>query len=181
MIKLWINSLFLFVFVFGIGTTHNASAQFINLQITIEPELSASVEQHLNFGTVIAQTGEHTINLGDANMGIFSIKTFYTQNLYIDLLVPDYLTHSNPAIKDNIPISLSIAYNNSENPSFSHSSAVLLENNSGYIPITQNLSAEYIPSQVWKHVELYVFGSIYVGDISNGEYSGEIVLNIEYN
>ncbi len=155
-------------------------AQFINLQIRIEPELSATVEQELDFGTFAINAGEQSIGISDVNAGIFSIRAYYTQNVFIDLILPPELTHINPAISDVIPIDLQLAYNNKGNRSSDE--AVVLENNQGILPI--NEYGEIITSnsaEIWKEMYLFVFGSIYVNDIASGIYESDIVLSIEYD
>ncbi len=167
------------LFLFGL-VPGSVLAQFINLQIRIEPELSATVEQELDFGTFAINAGEQFIGVSDVNAGIFSIRAYYTQNVFIELVLPPELTHINPAISDAIPIDLQIAYNNKGNRS--SGDAVVLENNQGLLPI--NEYGELITSnspEIWKEMYLFVFGSIYVNDIASGIYESDIVLSIEYD
>ncbi|RNC85720.1 MAG: hypothetical protein ED557_02805 [Balneola sp.] len=155
-------------------------AQFINLQIRIEPELSATVEQELDFGSFDINAGEQSIGISDVNAGLFSVRAYYTQNVFIELILPDELTHINPAISHVIPIDLQIAYNNKGNRSSRE--AVVLENNKGLLPI--NEYGDVISSnspEIWKEMFLFVFGSIYVNDIASGIYESDIVLSIEYD
>lgn len=155
-----------------------ASAQFINIELSVEPEISASVEQNLDFGTQVINSGRNEISLGDLSMGIFSIKAYYSQNVYLTLDYPRALTHLNPAIENEIPLELSISYNNSGNNDFSE--ATPLVNNNGLIAIhdnTEGLSS----NEVWQELYLYVYGAITVGTIPNGIYSGDILLTVEYD
>jgi hypothetical protein len=155
-------------------------AQFLNLQIRVEPELSATVEQDLNFGDIITGTGPSYINLGDINMGIFNIRAYYTQNVFITLDTPTALIHQNPAILDEIPISLSIAYDNANLPS--PQNATVLNNNQGFLAIhAETEFANPAQSEVWQNLELYVYGYIEVGNIADGNYSGQVILNVEYD
>lgn len=181
MIKLNKNIISLFFVLFFSGLAPNlVLAQFINLQIRIEPELSATVEQELDFGTFAINSGEQFIGVSDVNAGIFSVRAYYTQNVFIELVLPPELNHINPAISDVIPIDLQIAYNNMGNRSSSE--AQVLQDNKGILPI--NEYDELITSnspEIWRELYLFVFGSIYVNDIASGIYESEIVLSIEYD
>ena len=156
-----------------------SKAQFINLQITIEPELSATVEKNLNFGTLISGSGYQEIKLGDINMGVFSITALNTQNIYIDLEYPEALESSDPSIDASIPLDLKLAYNNSgeDNPIES----LLLENHYGFIPIHIENGKSISEQATWQRLFLYVFGSITINDIPNGVYEGNITLLVEYD
>ena len=154
------------------------SAQFINLNINIEPELSVTVEQNLNFGTIVANSGLHTIPLGAINSGVYSIRAYHTQNIYITLNSPEFLINESSNSTDRIPITLNAAFNNSgvDNQKL----AITLENNTGYFPV-HNPSSSNLKTDVWQALYLYMFGTIDVGNIANGTYSGLVVLFIEYD
>lgn len=155
-------------------------AQFINLQIRVEPELSAAVEQDLDFGQLIINSGIKEIELGDLNMGIFNIRAYYTQNIYVNLDVPQFLTHSNPAVDDVIPLDLNVSYNNQGNRSVNN--AIELEGNNGYLAVANNPSDRVTADQsVWQELMLFVYGTIDVGNINEGQYSAEILLYLEYD
>ncbi len=156
------------------------SAQFLNLQITIEPELSASVESDFSFGDLAANSGSFAVGLGDMGMGVFNIKAYHTQSIFVSLDYPPALTHPNPTVVDQIPIEMSIAYNNSGTNKTEL--ATIIPNNTGYLPVQSNTNTtENASSEVWKSVYIYVFGSITVGNIALGEYSGDIILQIEFD
>lgn len=175
MIRIVRNILF---FLFICGWALPSHAQFINLQLRVEPELSATVEQNLDFGTQVTNSGRTEIQLGDVNMGVFSIRAFHTQNLYLTLQYPETLVNDTPGIEDEIPLELEIAYNNrgNNNPL----NALLLSNNSGLISIHERTQEEF-DQEVWKEMYLYVYGAIEVGNIANGVYSGDIVLSVDYD
>jgi hypothetical protein len=159
---------------------NNAIAQFINLQIRVEPELSATVEQNLSFGQLVINSGVSEVELGDLNMGIFNIRAYYTQNIYVSIEYPEFLTHENPAIEDNIPLTINASYNNSGNRNINNST--LLVGNSGYLPVSERATRALNNNQeFWEEIYLYIYGSINVGNINEGEYSGEILLLIEYD
>lgn len=154
------------------------NAQFINLQIRIEPEITAKVEQNLNFGDLVIGSGIKRIGLGDLNMGVFSIRALYTQSIYLSIRASDALVHTNPLINDQIPIDLSIAYNNTGDNNANRS--VELTDDLIYLPVYENLSNPN-PQTVWQELYLYVFGTIDVGEVAMGEYATDITLIIEYD
>ncbi len=161
-----------------LASYQNLAAQFINLQIRIEPEITAKVEQNLNFGELVIGSGEKYIGLGDLNMGVFSIRALYTQSIYLSMETTDALVHTNPFIADQIPIDLSIAYNNRGNNNANRS--MQLTEDLIYLPVYDN--PEILkPTQVWQELYLYVFGTIEVGDVATGEYFSELTLVIQYD
>lgn len=154
---------------------HTISAQFINLQITIEPELSAEVEQVLDFGEVISNSGIKEIQLGDLNTGVFSIRAIRSQSLYIELNHPDALYRKNNQI-DQIPLQLQVSYNNTGSNNISN--AQLLEGSSGTLTVggSENSSGNF-----WLKLYLYVYGYIDVGNIPNWVYEGDVILFVSYD
>lgn len=164
-----------FFTLFGSTTSF---AQYINLRLTVEPELRASVLQPLDFGVQVTNSGRTEIQLGDANMGVFSIRALYTQNVYIELQYPDALKNNEPGVTANIPLELNMSYNNtgSDNPQ----NSTPLPLNSGLVSIAENTSPEP-DDEVWKQMYIYVFGSIEIGNIPNGLYTGDIILSLDYD
>lgn len=161
-------------------STHEISAQFINLQIRVEPELSATVEQNLSFGQLVINSGISEVELGDLNMGIFNIRAYYTQNIFVSIDYPESLQHENPAIEDNIPLEINVSYNNSGSRNINN--AIFLEDNNGYLPVSERATrAQNVSQDYWQELYLYVYGTINVGNINEGEYNGEILLLIEYD
>jgi hypothetical protein len=158
--------------------TFSAQAQFINLQLKIEPELSATVEQDLDFGTQVTNSGRTEVQLGDVNMGIFSIRAFHTQNLYMSLQYPESLENNAPGVEAEIPLELSMSYNNSGTNTPANSSA--LSDNNGYISIHDNIGPVN-QNDIWKQMYIYVYGAIVVGNIPNGTYTADIVLSVDYD
>jgi hypothetical protein len=165
-------------FTLIIALSYSVNAQYINLQIKIEPELSATVEQDLNFGTQVTNSGRTEIQLGDVNMGVFSIKAFHTQNVYLNLNYPNSLTNDNPAVDVDIPLELNLAYNNSGNNNANNS--LTLPASGGFVSIHEYTALES-RNDVWKQMYLYVYGAIEVGNIPNGVYTGDIVLSVDYD
>lgn len=166
------------IFAWFILLTIPAKAQFINLQLTVEPEISATVEQPLDFGIQITNSGRTEVQLGDANIGIFKIRAFHTQTLYLDLQYPDALTINEPGITAEIPLELNISYNNSGTNSPLNSSPI--PSNNGMVSIQENTQLEF-DNEIWKEMFIYVYGAIEVGNIPNGVYTGDIILSIDYD
>lgn len=168
-------STFLFLIILGY---QNLNAQFINLQIRIEPEITAKVEQNLNFGELVIGSGQKLIGLGDLNMGVFSIRALYTQSIFLSMNTTDALVHTNPFIGDQIPIDLSIAYNNTGDNNANRS--IELSEDLVYLPVYDNPGTPK-PNPVWQELYLYVFGTIEVGEVATGEYFSELTLVIQYD
>jgi hypothetical protein len=171
-------SYILLIILFNLGITAAVSAQFINLRLTVEPELRATVIQPLDFGTQITNSGRTSIELGDANMGIFSVRAYHTQNIFIDLQYPDALENNEPGVTADIPLELGMSFNNSGTDNAQNSTPLPL--NEGLVSITQNTTPE-TDADVWKQMYIYVYGSIVIGNIPNGIYTGDIILNLDYD
>jgi hypothetical protein len=174
MIKLIQTYLFLICFI-SLNST-NSFAQFINIQLTIEAELSTEMEQALSFGTQVTGSGLKVIALGDPGMGIFSIKALRTQEIKISLIYPDNLESDKTDSK--IPLDLNISYNNSGKDNPQNSIPIL--GNSGYTSIYNN-NLPFDSNEVWQELFVYVYGSIDIGEIPNAEYEADVILNIDYN
>lgn len=149
-------------------------AQFVNVELVIEAELSASIEQELNFGNLIINSGLTEINIGDVNMGVFTIRAINTQTLYINMEYPNSLAGVDRFNADVIPLDLAMAYNAKSDVA---KDAIELTDGKGYILVNDSGSDE---PEIWKIMYLYLYGSIDIGNINAGTYEGTISLNIEY-
>ncbi|MEX0719362.1 MAG: hypothetical protein WD059_01760 [Balneolaceae bacterium] len=172
-----IRSRIFFVFIFILSLSGNIYAQFVNLQLKIEAELSATVEQDLDFGTQITNAGRTEIQLGDVKTGVFSIRAFHTQNVYLNLQYPDVLVNAEAGVNAEIPIQLNINYNNSGINSVANSSP--LPANHGFVSVHEKTALN--SNDIWKELFLYVYGAIEIGNIPNGVYTGEIILSVDYD
>lgn len=154
------------------------NAQFVNLRLKIEPELSTKVEQDLNFGTLISNSGLTEIQLGDLNVGVFSIRAYHTQNVFMNLSFPSALKSTSTDVTEQIPIDLKINYNNSgENDPLS---SYPLQDNQGFISIYEN-DALGNETQIWRQMYIYVYGTLDIGNVPDGVYTAEVTLSIDYN
>lgn len=166
------------LFIFGCGWNSQAKAQFINLELVIEPELSASVQQSLGFGTLIINSGMTTVNLGDPGMNVFIIRAIYTQNIYINLEFPEELTAVGSPSDNIVPIDLKLAYNNSGSDNIRYSRPLVANN--GFVSVSENTSSTAEQS-IWRELYVYVYGSVVVGNIDSGTYEGTVLLSIDYD
>jgi len=164
----------LIIFVTVLNST-NLQSQFINVQIELEPELETVVLSKLNFGDIILNSGEKQINLGDPNMGIFSITAINSQIVRFNLDSPKTLKHLNPSIASTIGIELSAAYNNSgiNNPE----NATPFNNENIFVKVNENALKDRFE---WETVYVYIYGLIDVGNVPLGIYEGQIRLTIDY-
>ena len=165
---------------FSLSIANRVPAQFINLQLKIEPELSASVVNDLNFGRIATNFGLKSVDIGDPNMGIFTIRAFRNQRIFVELINPDQLKHENPAINEGIPVLLQASVNNRGEDDY---------RNSFDIPMSGALFNVYDypsgiqsrnTSDLWETVYIYVYGSIDVGNIPTGVYEGDVFLSVVY-
>ncbi|MEQ9308780.1 MAG: hypothetical protein RLN90_04945 [Balneolaceae bacterium] len=177
------NRLFLFsiIVLLSTGLKQEVNGQFLSLQLNIEPELRTTIEQELNFGVIATNAGRVDVALGDLNMGIFRIRAYRTQNIYLSLDHPDVLVNEEESVDDEIPLELYIAYSYSNEEDYL--GAIEIPNNQTYLPITENLSARFRSSSVdnWKELLLYLYGNLTVNNIAAGQYSGYATLIIDYD
>lgn len=147
-------------------------AQFIDLQLDIDPEITAQTEQPLNFGTVMTNSGRQMIELGSVNMGIFSITALENQLLLLTLDKPTELQHSDSDVDEVIPLELFSRYGfSAEN----HEDSYPLPDAASTIKVEPN--PEPGP---WNSIYLFIYGAVDIGDVPDGTYDNEIVLSVEY-
>ncbi|MGD8749358.1 MAG: hypothetical protein PVI44_12920 [Balneolaceae bacterium] len=147
-------------------------AQFIDLNINIDAKLTAKTERPLDFGSLVTNSGRQSIDFGSLKMGIFSITALEKQVLLVKLNKPTELHHNDPAIKGTIPLQLYSRYGYS------------IQNYGDSVPLpeatnTINVKTNSEPNP-WNTIYIFMYGSIDIGNIPDGEYSSTIVLNVEY-
>ncbi len=105
-------------------------------------------------------------------MGIFSITALENQILLVTLDKPTELRHENPGIDDIIPMELSSRY------------AYAARNYENSYPMSQTVSNIKVnsnsDSSPWNSIYIFIYGSVEVGNIPDGTYANEIVLNVVY-
>lgn len=153
----------------------SVSGQFLNVQIDVIPEIETLVEQPLDFGQIVTNSGLQQIELGDPNMGIFRIRALRAQRLFISLDSDEELRSQNPGNSQTIPIELQASYtqNGIDNYQSSTPLSSLFEDIVIESPPEEPLSA-------WSSAYIYIYGNIDVGNVPAGTYRGEIVLTVIY-
>ncbi|MEL7834046.1 hypothetical protein [Fodinibius sp. Rm-B-1B1-1] len=151
---------------------NKTSAQFIDLRLDIDAEITAQTEQSLNFGTLSTNSGRRMIEFGSVNMGIFSITALENQLLLVTLDKPTLLNHDNPAIEETIPLELFARYGFS------------MQNHEDSFPLPEavsNIKVEPNPGPgPWNAIYIFMYGTIDINDVPDGTYSNQIVLSVEY-
>lgn len=152
----------------------SARSQTVQFSMDVQPELGIEVLQDLNFGTVIANSGTHRVLLGDVQMGIFKIKALTAQSALLTLQKPDHLAPTAAGIQKNIPVSIYAAYSDQPN---SYNNVLNFRDNSLQVSLG-NDNASLSPT--WETGYVFIFGDIEVGEVSEGSYSGTLILNVTY-
>lgn len=148
-------------------------AQFLSIQIDVEPDVEAQTVRPLDFGQIPTGSGEVRISLGDSQMGIFSIRAIQTQRLLVTVEQPDFLTHE--SLDARIPLTLQLAYTDFGVDDFNQATPIGQKNEEIIVqPIPGN------PMTVWSSAHLYVYGWLDIGTVPEGVYSADVVLLIEY-
>ncbi len=163
------------------------AAQAIQFSVYVESELNATKQQDLDFQTVVAGQGLTPINLGDPGMGVFSITGNQELDVIVTLDAPTQLTHTG-ASSDVITFTLQFAYaNQGENDI---NDAILVAGSSTRFPLLNRTTgpanrpptpphSNYTPTESTAYI--YLYGSMDVGTIDPGEYSGTVTLTVEYD
>ena len=167
------RNLFILLFILGgIFLPLPLKGQFIDLNLEIEPEVKAETLRPLEFGVLATNTGRHSIDLGDINMGIFGITALEGQELLVSLQKPKSLTNTDPSIVQTIPLQLFARYGFSYNGS---------QNSTLLSGPTNNIYMEEDPGLgPWNTMYIFIYGDVDIGNIPNGIYDSQIVLNVEY-
>ncbi len=149
--------------------------QYINIQIELEPEFQTEVVSELNFGDIVVGSGEKSIQLGDSNMGIFSVTGINSQSVRLSIDTPSTLTHSDPSITDSIPFDIRASYNNSGENTIQGSEPI--NGDIAYTVINRNALKNQFE---WQTMYVFIYGTIMVGNIQDGVYNGFIRLTVDY-
>jgi hypothetical protein len=155
--------------------TGSVGAQSFTIELDVEPRVETSVNQSLDFGQIIAGTGFQQIPLGSPSMGVFQIRTLNAQNLIISLDPASELVHEELGRMASIPLNLQVSY--TRNGVDDYRQSVPLTGFEEYI--TLNPPPDN-PQSAWTSVFLYVYGSIDLGMVPSGVYTGEVVLSVIY-
>ena len=154
---------------------NHAQAQFLNIQIDVEPEVETLVDRSFNFGQIVIGSGFNEVPLGAPGMGIFQIRALRTQRILISLESDQVLRHEDPDVEASIPIELSASYSNNGVEDYRTSVP--------FSSLTENIVLEgppQNPTATWSSIFVYVYGGINIGNIPTGTYTGEVVLTVIY-
>lgn len=164
--------IFLFWLIFPTGNSLNA--QFIDVNLRLEPQILAAVERPIRFGTVVSGSGLRRIGLGEQDMGIFAVEGLAGQEILVQISTSDELrSDPNDENAPSIPLDLTIRNGSDiENPFDSE----LININAPVIIRMEAQDEEFTFARSY----FYVFGSINVGFIPAGSYTGSVVLNVSY-
>ncbi|NQV49652.1 MAG: hypothetical protein HQ507_04110 [Candidatus Marinimicrobia bacterium] len=170
-----------------IGLTQKIQAQVIQFSVHVASSLNASKDQDMDLGTAISGSGLSQVNLGDPGMGIFSITGNEELDVIVTLTAPANLTHTG-ASADVIPFTLEFAYANRGVNDVNQAVAgtggtarfQMRQRDSGPAgaPPTPP-SAHYTAANETAYI--YIYGSMTVGNIDPGTYSGDVDLTITYD
>lgn len=150
----------------------NGYSQFLDLELDVDSELTATTERPLHFGTLSPNSGRVEIPFGAVNMGIFSIRALELQNLVVSIDMPEELHHDNPAVEEAVPLDLQARYGYS--PQNYQTSEPLPE-------LTSSITVAPTPGPgPWSIFYIFIYGSVNLGNVPDGVYGNDIVLNVEY-
>lgn len=153
-----------------------SAAQFVHFSMNVEPELSADVVQNLDFGSYTVDSGIQTVEKGNPNMGIFRIRALNNQHVLVSLNTPDFLEHENRNVDSRIPLRLQASYTNNGVQDVERSRP--MANNQAWFPIGDQPADA--TSARRETVYIYIYGQVEIGGVEQGDYVGQIVLNVEY-
>ena len=159
-----------------LGISQVALCQQMQMSFDVQAELSIEVLQDLDFGTVVTNSGTQKIPLGNAQMGIFKIRSLAAQNALLTLRQPDFLSSTGNETVEKIPIKIKAAY--SDRPD-TYNNVKHFISNSLNVTFDSNNQTSVSPN-TWETGYVYIFGDLSVGDVSKGTYTGNLVLSVEY-
>ena len=141
-----------------------------SISIGVAQGLSIYVNHALNFGTVVSGTGTHSLAVTDANAGKTTISGQYKKTVYVTLTPPATLVNGG----NSITYTPGAAYNNTaDNASLATVWATPSGTQAGF---------KLLANHVGKTGEafVYLFGSINVGSVPAGTYSGTYTVAVAY-
>ena len=167
--------------------TNLVLGQTIQFSVNVASSLDATKDQDMSFQTVPAGSGLQEINLGDSGMGVFAITGDEDLDVIVTMTAPSELTHTG-ASTDVISLTLTFAYANRGENDINHAIEVtggtarfrMKERSSGPAgPPPTPRSNAYTATQTTAYI--YVYGSMNVGVVDAGSYSGTVDLSVTYD
>ncbi|NQU28613.1 MAG: DUF4402 domain-containing protein [Candidatus Marinimicrobia bacterium] len=159
-------------------------SQSIQFSVYVTSELNATKQQDLDFQDVITNQGFTPINLGDPGMGVFAVTGNHELDVIVTMTAPTDLTDGS----NNIPFTLNFAYANKGVDDIND--AILVPSNSIRFQLLEQSNrptgppptpphSGYIPTESTAYI--YIFGSLNIGDVPPGAYSGTVTLTVDYD
>lgn len=152
-------------------------AQFLRLEIVIEDDISIVDARTLQTDIIPANFGWFHIQPNDELAGRLTISTAENINLYVSIQAPNELVMD----QDNkLPFVLEAAYLNTGNMNVRN--AIPFDGQNTYFPMNNSgLLADNMPaSSIPLRSTIFFYGSIYVGMVDPGVYSGVVNVTIEF-
>jgi hypothetical protein len=167
--RIWVITLVV-VLAAGSVCAQSSATQTKTVSVGVAVGLSLFVDRGLNFGTVVVNTGLDSVALTAVNTGEVTINGQWNNNVTVTLTPPASLTNGG----NNLPYTPGAAYNNAADdpatatvwtpPSGQQTAFRLRANHTGHT------GEAYI----------YIYGSINVGNVSPGTYSGLYGIAVTY-
>ena len=159
-------------------------SQSIQFSVYVASELNATKQQDLDFQDVITNQGLTPINLGDPGMGVFAVTGNNELDVVVTMTAPTNLTDGS----NNIPFTLNFAYANKGVDDIND--AILVPSNSIRFQLLEQSGrptgppptpphSGYIPTESTAYI--YIFGSLDIGDVPPGAYTGTVTLTVDYD
>lgn len=149
-------------------------------------DLTIGTHGDLDFGELVPNEGEKQIKLGDPEMVVIPITGVSYMAVLITISPDDHLVHLQDA-ENEIPLTINAAYANRGDDNIAH--AELVEGNQVVFPLRQRKDGPPQPPPTPPHegytpaeetAYLYIYGSLNVGNVSVGEYMGNVNVTVEY-
>jgi hypothetical protein len=149
----------------------SGATQARSISIGVAVGLSVYANRALNFGTVVAGTVAHSVAVTDAAAGKVTISGQWNRTVYVTLTPQASLVSGS----NTLPYTPGAAYNSSaDNPSAAAVWASPTGRQAGF-RLRANRSGQT------GEAFIYIYGSINVGIVPPGNYSGLYLLSVSYN
>lgn len=190
-------SLWVLLSVSLLVTTH-MQAQFLRIQLKIPPKSSFYDMTMPEFGNLYSDAGWVSISPGDPRIGSFSISNFENVQVMVGIVAPGALVLDE---QNQLPLQIEAGWLNdgTNRPDEAVPFEALAQNRKLSLPAavgtsmlfrgdyatfslrnTASISNSRTGSKELLTAWVYLFGSIYVGSVKPGVYTGEVFVTTEY-
>ncbi|HYX07546.1 MAG TPA: DUF4402 domain-containing protein [Bacteroidales bacterium] len=154
------------------GQSNNSSASIgIPIKAKLVSGLTVNKERNLRFGTIIQGNGKVNISPTDVNAGLFRIVGRKGSEVYCNLTPPKNLVDGKG---HTIPFNANAAYNNKKRDP---TTAIQFQKASGAV---DGFDLKANPQNNEAEAYIWIYGSIDVGKIKPGDYTGTFTLSVTY-